>query len=394
MRLRGIKAFIELEAFSGILLFFCAIAALIVSNSPLAHSYHTLLELPVLIQFGDATLSKHLIHWVNEGLMAIFFLLVGLEIKREMLVGELNSMAKFSLPAIGALGGMLVPALVFLLVTFQHPELRAGWAIPAATDIAFALGIISLLGKRVPTALKTFLTALAILDDLCAILIIALFYTGQIHTLPLLLAGFCLIALFVLNRMNITARTAYWLVGAILWLCVLESGLHATLAGVAVALAVPLHDNTNPRFSPLTKMENKLHPWVAYLILPAFAFTNAGISFKNLSLSSIISPLPLGIMLGLFVGKQLGIFGSCYLAIKAKITRLPQNVSLQALYGCSLLCGVGFTMSLFIGTLAFEGASSNYPDWVRLGVMVGSLLAGLGGWLILHYCYPIKEKKV
>lgn len=384
MRLKAIQKFIQLESFGGILLFIFTMLALVVSNSSLNVDYIKALNTSLAIHLGHMTLGKPVMHWVNDGLMAIFFFLVGLEIKRELVAGELNTPAKIGLPAIGALGGMVIPAALYFLLTVGQPGVSTGWAIPTATDIAFSLGILSLLGNKVPLSIKTFLTAVAIFDDLGAIVIIALFYTDDISLIALVYASLCLLALYVCNRANVTRTGAYVIIGLILWLCVLKSGVHATLAGVATAFAIPMQDMANPRYKPLQHIEGRLHPWVAYFILPVFAFANAGIDLHKLSLTDLVSPLPLGIASGLFLGKQVGIFGACWLAVRYKMAKLPSMMSWQSLYGISLLCGVGFTMSLFIGTLAFEEVTGIYPAWVRLGVLVGSTMSGVAGFLVLR----------
>jgi NhaA family Na+:H+ antiporter len=315
--------------------------------------------------------------------MVIFFFLVGLEIKREILEGELNSLSKFALPGFAAVGGMVIPAIIYAAFNSHHPASLQGWAIPTATDIAFALGILSLLGSRVPVSLKIFLTALAILDDLGAIVIIAIFYTKNISAISLALAGVCMILLLILNLMGVRRIGAYVLVGIIMWICVLKSGIHATLAGVILAMAIPLRDEKDPTISPLRNIEHGLHPWVAFLVLPVFAFFNAGVSYDGISLSTFVHPIPLGIGLGLFLGKQIGVFGAAWLAVKSNFAKLPQGASWSWIYGISLLCGVGFTMSLFIGTLAFNGADQTNAVLVRFGVLVGSFASGLLGYLVL-----------
>lgn len=381
--IKTIQEFIKLESAGGIILFAFAMLALVLDNTPLQHLYTGLQDIPLTFQIGTFALSKPLILWVNDGLMAVFFFLVGLEIKREILEGELNSLSKFALPGFAAVGGMLVPGLIYAALNLHNPANLHGWAIPTATDIAFALGILSLLGSRVPVSLKIFLTALAILDDLGAIIIIAIFYTHNMSYISLAFAGVCMIILLVLNLMGVRRMGIYILVGVIMWVCVLKSGVHATLAGVILAMAIPLRDKKDPTRSPLRDIEHGLHPWVAFLVLPVFAFFNAGVSFAGISLSTLAHPIPLGIALGLFVGKQIGVFGAAWLAVKAKLARLPQGASWSWIYGISLLCGIGFTMSLFIGTLAFNEVDQTYAVLVRLGVIVGSFASGLLGYLIL-----------
>ncbi len=378
-----IRDFLRLEAAGGLLLLGAAALALLAANSPLAHLYERLLDTPFEIRLGSLALAKPLLLWIDDGLMAVFFLLVGLEIKREILEGELSSWNQASLPLFAAIGGMLAPALVYSLVNAGHPETAGGWAIPAATDIAFALGILSLAGKGVSSSLKVFLLALAIIDDLGAIVIIAVLYTSDLSLVSLVLAGVGLGGLFVLNRRGVVRIAPYMLVGVFIWVCVLESGVHATLAGVAVAFFIPLRTKGDAP-SPLRHLERALHPWVAFGIMPLFAFANAGVSFAGMSLSSFAAPLPLGIAAGLFVGKQLGVFGASFLVVKIGLCRLPEAVRWRQLYGVALLTGIGFTMSLFIGSLAFESAHLEGP--VRVGVLSGTLLSALAGsgvlWLV------------
>ncbi len=395
MPIQTIRRFIKLEASGGIVLFVAAVLALIMSNSPLQSTYQQLFDTVFSIKFGDWGLSKPLILWVNDGLMAIFFLLVGLEIKRELIEGELSSIRQVMLPGIAAIGGMIGPALFYIALNHHDRALMHGWAIPTATDIAFSLGILALLGKRVPISLKIFLTALAIFDDLGAIIIIAIFYTADISFLSLMLAGGCLIILFILNRSGVKNLVPYFIVGTILWLCVLKSGVHATLAGVALAFAIPLRPKKHmPDYvpggqaSPLHVLESKLHPWVAFMVLPIFAFANAGVSFHGMGMDDLLGTLPLGIAVGLFVGKQVGIMLASWLAIKTGLAQMPRGANWKGIYGIALVCGVGFTMSLFIGTLAFDKLGDEYLSMVRLGVMVGSLLSGVLGYLVLRFANP------
>ncbi len=376
-RISLMRRFFDSEASGGLILMGVTVVALVVANSPAAEIYFAVLKTHVL--------GLSVLHWINDALMAVFFLLVGLEIKREMLDGQLSTWPRRVLPGIAAFGGMLVPALVYLAVTWSRPDLRHGWAIPAATDIAFALGVLTILGTRVPTSLKIFLTALAILDDLGAIVIIALFYTSDL-ALPMLgLAALCIAVLIALNRFGVTALLPYLALGALLWFFVLKSGIHATLAGVALALTVPLHDKpkkTRAEDSPLHRLEHALHPWVAFGIIPVFGFANAGVSLSTLSLDSVLSPLPLGIALGLFVGKQVGVFTFAFAAVHLGLADMPAGASRAQCYGVSLLCGIGFTMSLFIGALAFP----NHPDLTdatKIGVLIGSVVSALAGWLVL-----------
>lgn len=366
------------------LLFGAAILALILDNSALRPFYEEIFKTPLIIKFGDIGLEKPLILWINEGLMTIFFLSVGLEIKREIVSGELSSFSKVSLPAIAAIGGIVFPALIYVAFNWGDTHNLQGWAIPTATDIAFALGVLSLLGARIPLSLKVFVMALAIFDDIGAIIIIAAFYTRHISVSLLVLASFCLVFLYLLNRFNIARQEAYFIVGFVLWILVLQSGVHATLAGVAIALAIPHHVEGQPDRSPLKELENRLIPWVAYVVLPVFAFANAGVSFAGLESSQLFSSLPMGIALGLLVGKQLGIFGSTFIAIKSGFVSMPARTNWLSLYGASVVCGIGFTMSLFIGTLAFQAIGTPHAALVRFGVLVGSIGAGIIGYLVLR----------
>ena len=378
----GIREFLQLESASGIILLIAAVLALIASNSPLAWLYDLFLSIPVEVRVGALFIGKPLLLWINDGLMAFFFLLVGLEIKREHLEGELSSAAQAALPAIAAVGGMAVPALIYAGINWGDPVALRGWAIPSATDIAFALGILQLVGRAVPLGLKVFLVALAIIDDLGAIVIIALFYTGNLSLLSLLLALVVLAVMFGLNHLGVARIAPYALLGIVLWVCVLKSGVHATLAGVAMALAIPMRARDDPDHSPLKQLEHGLHPWIAYLVMPLFAFANAGVSFAGVGAGALRDGVALGIALGLFVGKQLGAFGFAWAAIRLGFARLPDGVRWTELYGACLLAGVGFTMSLFIGTLAWDAA--DYAAPVRLGVIAGSLLSGVGGYALLR----------
>lgn len=371
--------FLRLETASGIVLFASAILALILANSPLDWLYDNVLDTPVAIEVGALKIAKPLLLWINDGLMAIFFLLIGLEIKREVTEGELSTWDRAALPAVAAIGGLGVPAALFALFNAKSPGTIPGWAIPCATDVAFALGVLSLIGPRAPAALKIFLLALAIIDDLGAIIIIALFYTDELSLLALLLGGTGVLLLAVLNLLGVRRLAPYLLIGVAIWVCVLKSGVHATLAGVAVALLVPRGSYAD---SPLHRLEHMLHPWVSFAIMPAFAFANAGLSFAEVSLADLLSPLPLGIAIGLFVGKQAGVFGAGWAAVRLGLCRLPHGVSWRAFYGVSLLTGIGFTMSLFIGSLAF--GHPGYAEGVRLGVLLGSVLSGLCGYLLLR----------
>ena len=380
-----IERFLRLEAASGLLLIAAAALALGFENSPLAWLYDRLLELPMAVQIGALVISKPLLLWINDGLMAVFFLLVGLEIKREIFKGELSSRSGAALPVLAAIGGMVAPALVFVAINQDVPENLRGWAIPAATDIAFALGILKLVGPRVPLTVKVFLTAVAIIDDLMAIVIIAAFYTGKLSLLSLGLAGLFALGLFVLNRRGVTSFAPYVLIGLALWVCVLKSGVHATLAGVVLAFAIPLRSDAAGA-SPLERMEHALHGWVAFLVMPVFAFANAGVSLTGLSLDNLLEPLPLGIALGLFLGKQVGVFLMTWVGVGTGIAQRPAGASWGQLYGASVLAGVGFTMSLFIGTLAYEGIDK--ASAVRIGVLSGSLASALVGYLAMRLAPP------
>jgi Na+:H+ antiporter, NhaA family len=379
----SISDFLKLESAGGLLLVAAAGLALICSNSPLRHLYDDLLKIPVEVRFGSFAIAKPLLLWINDGLMAIFFLLVGLEVKREVLEGELSTPAQVLLPVIAGSGGMAVPAFIYLLFNHGNSAAMNGWAIPTATDIAFALGILSLLGTRVPMSLKIFLTAVAIADDLGAIVIIALFYTAELSREMLLFAAVAIAALITLNLLKITRIAAYAIVGAILWVLVLKSGVHATLAGVAIAFAVPLKMKDAQGHAPLHRLEHSLHPWVAFGVLPIFAFANAGVSFAGVTLTALVDPLPLGIAAGLFVGKLVGVYGASAMLVRFGLASFPEGANWRQLVGVAALCGVGFTMSLFIGSLAFEGPEYSTP--LRLGVIAGSTVSGVTGYLFLRF---------
>ena len=386
----AIREFLKLESASGILLVVAGVLAMVAANTPLADGYEALLQTQFKVQLGEFKLDKPLVIWVNDLLMAIFFLLVGLEIKREVVMGELSDSSKVALPAIAALGGMIVPAAIYAALNWNDPVGIRGWAIPSATDIAFALGVLSLLGERVPVGLKIFLMTLAVLDDLGAIVIIALFYTDGLSLTALMLAGLAVAVLFALNRFGVLRIAPYMLVGAVLWLCVLKSGVHATLAGVVAALFVPATGLAGDReHSPLRRLEHSLHPWVAFGILPIFAFSNAGVALEGMSLRDLLQPIPLGIMLGLFVGKQVGVFTFAWAAVKLGIARLPTGVEFRHVYGAAIICGIGFTMSLFIGMLAFEDTEiGKFIVTDKLGILVGSLISAVVGYVVLHLVLP------
>jgi Na+:H+ antiporter, NhaA family len=380
---KDFNEYVKLETYSAVLLFVAAILALIIDNTSLSQYYDKILYSKHSLDFGAWHLGKHsILLWVNDGLMTLFFLLVGLEMKREMSVGELRSVSQIMLPIVAALGGMFIPVLIFFMFIHSGPELN-GWAIPIATDIAFSLGVLSLLGKRIPPSLKVFLTALAIFDDMGAVIVIAIFHTHNISQLFLFLSLLLCIVLWVLNRNRVYSLWPYLLVGLLLWVFVLKSGIHPTLAGIAVAFSIPLRCK-GEKISPLKKLESNLHLWVAFGVLPLFAFVNAGVSFIGLTWSQFFNSLSLGIAAGLFLGKQIGITGFSYLFVKLKFAKLPQNVSFLQLYGVSLLAGMGFTMSLFIGNLAFDESLMFEPN-VRIGVLLGSLLSGLAGYLVLLF---------
>ena len=376
-----IRAFFNLEASGGIVLALAAIAAMIIANTSLNTWYESFIQAPVAIQIGSFEIAKDAHHWINDGLMAVFFFLVGLELKREVLIGELSNVKQIILPAGAALGGMIMPAIVYLLFNYNNPEFWRGWAIPAATDIAFALGILSLLGNRVPNSLKVFLVSIAIFDDIGAIIIIALFYTNDLSLGSLAIAGLCLPFLYLLNRRNVTSITPYLLIGVIMWVAVLKSGIHATLAGVVLALFIPLFDRTDPEHSPLEELEHDLQNTVSYGILPLFAFANAGISLKGAGFGELFHSVPLGIAAGLFIGKQLGVMMMCWLIFKLGISTMPKGMNFKQVYGAALLCGVGFTMSLFIGGLAFAGETPLFDE--RLGIIMGSIVSGIAGYMML-----------
>ena len=382
MPVKAIQDFLKLEAASGIILMFAAVAAMVLANSTFAPWYDMLLDVPVQISIGSFEIAKPLLLWINDGLMALFFFLVGLELKREFIEGDLSQPGQITLPAVGAIGGMIVPALCYAALNYDNPEALRGWAIPTATDIAFALGILSIIGSKVPLQLKVFLTSLAIFDDLGAIIIIALFYTEQLSLTSLVVSAVVLVTLTILNRANVTSTSPYIFFGIVLWIAVLKSGVHATLAGVVLALFIPIKGKAGEP-SPLKSLEHNLHSMVAFIVLPIFAFANAGINFTNVGLDQVLAPVPLGIILGLIVGKQLGVFGFCFIAIKLGFAQLPERVNWQLLYGAALLCGVGFTMSLFIGSLAFEQTAENLVFQDRLGIVIGSLISGVLGYLLI-----------
>ena len=378
---KSFKWFFKLEAASGLVLLFSAVLALILSNSVYADYYFSTLEKYLFIGFNNFGLKLSVLHWINDALMAIFFFFVTLEIKREFLQGELSNIKQALLPIIAAVGGMVVPALVYVYINLGDPETLNGWAIPSATDIAFSLGVLSLLGKRVPLSLKVFLTALAIIDDLGAILIIAIFYSGDLSIKYLSLMLLAFIGLLVINKFNIKKFLPYLILGIFLWDFTHNSGIHATIAGVLLAMTIP-HRKKGKDFSLLIKVEHLISPYVAFGIMPLFAFANAGVSLEGLSFSSLLDKVPLGIVLGLFVGKQLGVFVFSYLSIKLKIAQMPSNSNWYNFYGVGVLTGIGFTMSLFVGNLAFV-ENMQYMDGVKIGVLTGSLLSTLFGYFLI-----------
>jgi len=382
MPVKMIQDFLKLEAASGIILMLTAIAAMIIANSPLSPWYDLLLEIPVVVAVGTFEIAKPLLLWINDGLMALFFFLIGLELKREFLEGDLSKPGQVTLPAIGAVGGMVVPALCYAALNYDDPVALNGWAIPTATDIAFALGILAIIGSKVPLQLKVFLTSLAIFDDLGAIIVIAAFYTEQLSVLSLTVSAVMLILLFTFNRKGIVDTAPYIFVGIILWVAVLKSGVHATLAGVVLALFIPIKGKQGQP-SPLKELEHNLHSLVAFIVLPIFAFANAGISFSGIGLEQVLAPVPLGIILGLVVGKQIGVFGFCFVAIKLGLAKIPENVNWTLLYGVAILCGVGFTMSLFVGSLAFEQSAESPIFQDRLGIVLGSVISGVFGYFVI-----------
>ncbi|RMO08864.1 Na antiporter NhaA [Pseudomonas cichorii] len=374
--------FFQLEAAGGLLLIAAAALALIINNSPLSWLYNEFLNIPVVAQIGAIKIAKPLLLWINDGLMALFFLVIGLEVKREVLEGQLSRPSQVVLPGAAAIGGMLVPALIYYVLNKDNPAALGGWAIPMATDIAFALGVLALLGKRVPVSLKLFLMTLAIIDDLGAIVVIALFYSGELSSLSLMLAGASILALIVMNRLGVAKLGPYLLVGLVLWVCVLKSGVHATLAGVVLAFCIPLRIKAS-KASPLLSLEHGLHPWVAYGILPLFAFANAGVSLAGVTLENFTHPVHMGIAAGLLIGKTLGVFGLTWLAIQTGLAKLPNEANWGQVLGVSILCGIGFTMSLFVGSLAFEAGVSDYAGEDRMGILTGSILSALIGYAVM-----------
>jgi NhaA family Na+:H+ antiporter len=386
---KPLQEFLRLETSGGYVLMAATAAAMIVANSPLATKYHSLLQFPFTISVSRFTISKTSVHWIDDGLMVLFFFVIGLELKRELIEGHLSSLRRASLPAFAAAGGMLGPALIYFALNRHDRVAMHGWAIPTATDIAFALGVLSLLGKQVPPALKAFLLSIAIFDDLGAIVVIALFYTAQLLLIPLIVAGVLVLLLFVLNRLKVVRPAVYFMVAFFLWLAVLKSGIHATLAGIVVAMFIPLR--TANGISLAHQLEHSLHPWVAFGVLPIFAFANAGVTLAGLAPGDFANTVPLGIMIGLFAGKQIGIFVMCWLPVKLGLAARPEGASWRQLYGVAILCGIGFTMSLFIASLAFAESGADYHGAERLGILLGSLASGVTGYLVLRLSAKLRR---
>ena len=383
---KAIKSFLSQESAGGILLMVAVALAMIMANSPLASVYQDFLATEMQVRVGSLDIDKTLIHWINDGLMALFFMLIGLEVKRELLEGALSSAAQASLPTFGAIGGMLFPAAIYLFFNYGDPITQAGWAIPAATDIAFALGVIALLGSRVPVALKVFLLALAIIDDLGVVVIIAMFYSTDLSILSLVVATVAIVGLIALNRKGVMALGPYGVLGLILWIAVLKSGVHATLAGVIIAFCIPLRAKDGS--SPSESLEHSLHPWSTFIILPIFAFANAGVDLTQMSVSDLLSPVPVGIALGLLLGKSLGVLVFCFIGVKLKLAVLPEGIGWRHIAPVAVMCGIGFTMSMFISSLAFVGDAEVYGDLARLGILVGSLASALIGYFWLSAVLP------
>jgi NhaA family Na+:H+ antiporter len=382
------REFFKLESTGGLLLFVAAVLAMLLKNSPWSGWYADVLTLPIQFRAGDLNLDKPLVLWVNDGLMAIFFLLVTLEIKREILIGHLSKPSDLILPGVAAVGGMVLPAAIFVLFNWGNAEDLHGWAIPTTTDIAFSLGVLALFGTRVPLPLKIFLMTLAVLDDLGAIIVIALFYTDNLSWLSLMFALLVSVGLLTLNRLGVHRFAPYFWLGAILWVSVLKSGVHATLAGVIVACAIPLGNADDENASPLKQLIHILHPWVAFAILPLFAFLNAGIDFEDFNPSRLFTAVPIGIALGLLIGKPLGVMACVWLLVRFRLVSLRESITMQQLWGVAFLCGIGFTMSLFLGALAFQEGGAGYTRADRLGIILGSLASGVVGYLILRRALP------
>ena len=379
----NINSFMNKDTAASLLLMAATLLALIIANSDLVRFYNLLIDLPFAIKLGTFEIAKPLLLWINDGLMAIFFFILGLELKRELVEGKLSKPADMALPGFAAIGGMLIPALCYAWINWGDPVAMKGWAIPAATDIAFALGVLAMIGKGIPASLKVFLISLAIIDDIGAILIIALFYTSKISTLSLIIAFVCIVALFFLNRFKIYKLGSYIVVGLIMWAAVLKSGIHATLAGVVLALFIPIRPEEKTGHSPAKQLEHDLHGFVVLFVIPLFAFANAGVELKGMSLENLMHPVTLGILCGLIIGKQVGVFLFSFIAVKLKLARLPDDMNWKMVYGVSLICGIGFTMSLFIGSLAFEETGVNLLVDERVGILLGSFISGLMGYFVL-----------
>jgi NhaA family Na+:H+ antiporter len=389
----GFKTFLRHDSAGGVLLVFMTMVAMVLANSPYVGFYENFLATPVQARIGNLDIAKPLLLWINDGLMAVFFFMIGLEIKREVLTGSLSSPSQVVLPGIPAIAGIAAPALVYICFNGQDAVAIEGWAIPSATDIAFALGVFTLFGSRLPLSLKLFLLSVAIFDDIGAIMIIALFYSSDLSTLSLIVASSALLLLFAFNRLSVRSQAAYIMVGMVVWVAVLKSGVHATLAGFAIAWFIPLKLKNKNGQAMLPHLEHSLHPWVSFAILPLFAFANAGISLTGVSLEALLNPVPLGIAAGLFIGKQVGIFGACWLAIKLGLARLPESATWMQFYAVTILCGIGFTMSLFIGSLAFEAQGAEYMIDVKLGVLIGSLLSAVAGSILISWSQTSKNSK-
>ncbi|MDR3490602.1 MAG: Na+/H+ antiporter NhaA [Gammaproteobacteria bacterium] len=393
MRINHIKKFLSHEAASGVFLLTSAVLAFVLCNSRYAEVYQGIWQTPFTLHLSHYSLIKPLLFWVNEGFMTLFFLLVGLELKREFMEGQLSHISQIVLPGLAALGGMVVPALIYSTINHSSAAALQGWAVPVATDIAFALGVLSLFGKRVPLGLKLFLLALAIIDDIGAIVIISLFHTNALVWLPTLLALIMTMLLITLNVCRVKSLFVYLILGFVLWLCLLQSGIHATIAGIIVAFVVPLRKQKGKTSSPALLLEKRLHPWVAYFIMPLFAFANAGLSVRGLSSNVLTDSVTMGTVLGLFLGKQVGVLGVAWLVIKAGWAKLPHHTTWLELYGVAILCGIGFTMSLFLGTLAFQENNPVYLLEVRLGVLIGSIVSAVIGAMMLQFAFYNKAKK-
>ena len=388
---KAIRNFLSQESAGGILLMAAVILAMIMANSPLSGLYQGFLHTEMQVRVGSLDIDKTLIHWINDGLMALFFMLIGLEVKRELLEGALSSREQASLPTFAAIGGMIFPAAIYLIFNYSDPLTQVGWAIPAATDIAFALGIMALLGSRVPVALKVFLLALAIIDDLGVVVIIAMFYSTDLSAVSLVVAVLAIVALVGLNRKGVTALAPYGVVGLILWIAVLKSGVHATLAGVIIAFCIPLRAKDGS--SPSEHLEHSLHPWSTFVILPIFAFANAGVDLSGMSLGDLLSPVPVGIALGLLLGKPLGVLLFSFVAVKLKLAALPEGMGWRHIAPVAVMCGIGFTMSMFISSLAFIGDGEVYGDLARLGILTGSIMSAVIGYFWLSKVLPEKGEK-